>query len=37
VIKKKYEEKPVEGEEKEEETLQSLIEKLREKHAKQDE
>lgn len=37
VIKKKYEEKPIETEEKEEETLQSLIEKLREKHKKQDE
>lgn len=35
-IKKKYEEKPTETEEKEE-TLQSLIEKLREKHKKQDE
>ncbi|GAG75521.1 unnamed protein product, partial [marine sediment metagenome] len=32
-----YEEKPIETEEKEEETLQSLIEKLREKHKKQDE
>jgi penicillin-binding protein 1A len=37
VIKKKHEEKPIETEEKEEETLQSLIEKLREKHKKQDE
>jgi len=35
-IKKKFEEKPTETEEKEE-TLQSLIEKLREKHKKQDE
>ncbi|GAI67405.1 unnamed protein product, partial [marine sediment metagenome] len=37
VIKKKYEEKPMETEEKEEETLQSLINKLKEKYKKQDE
>jgi penicillin-binding protein 1A len=36
-IKEKHEEKPIETEEKEEETLQSLINKLKEKYKKQDE
>jgi penicillin-binding protein 1A len=36
-IRKKYEEEPVKTEEKEEETFQSLIDKLREKYKKKDE